>query len=271
MSEFQDCHDARRKVFINLVNEQKAKQDADDHYWEHSPWKVSCALRNNNTGVVAEQYFNYFLGLFDIPGEIDGSKTKKKGGGSADGWGGTRKRSIELKGSYLQGIHTGKNVFQHDMSQKPWLADLVVFIDITPHNIYMTMYENFTEDEYKSENQCLRVFQNKKITWREGEGKFKIDTSLPMVKQMAGLVRPVCDNAAELKNKPYRELQKLAKHNHMKANGKKEDIVERLTSSVEVPKEFCGHTLCLASDGTKDADAPASDSEVKEFLYRHLM
>lgn len=54
----------------------------------------------------------------------------------------------------------------------------MLFIDISPDCIYITIFNNFTEEFYKSGNKCIPYFPTKSITWRKGSGAFKLDTTI---------------------------------------------------------------------------------------------
>jgi len=54
----------------------------------------------------------------------------------------------------------------------------MIFIDIAPMCIYLTIFENFNEILYKNGNKCMPYFPKKSITWRKKKGAFKLDTSI---------------------------------------------------------------------------------------------
>jgi hypothetical protein len=54
----------------------------------------------------------------------------------------------------------------------------MVFIDVSPECIYLTIFPNFTEEHYKSGNKCMDIFPTKSVTWRKHKGAFKFDTSI---------------------------------------------------------------------------------------------
>jgi hypothetical protein len=53
----------------------------------------------------------------------------------------------------------------------------MIFIDISPVCIYLTIFPNFNEETYKSK-QKLPYFPTKSITWRKEKGAFKLDTTV---------------------------------------------------------------------------------------------
>ena len=59
----------------------------------------------------------------------------------------------------------------------------MIFFDIAPEKMYITIFPNFTEEFYKksgvdSSNKCSPYFPTKSITWRKQKGAFKLDTSI---------------------------------------------------------------------------------------------
>ena len=68
--------------------------------------------------------------------------------------------------------------FQHELGEMPWNAEYMIFIDISPQQLYLTIFPNFTEDQYKSGNKCEPYFPTKSVTWRKGKGAFKFDTTV---------------------------------------------------------------------------------------------
>ena len=57
----------------------------------------------------------------------------------------------------------------------------MIFVDIYPNEVYITIFENFTEEQYNDkEFKCSPYFPKKSITRRKGYGNFKLDTSPKM-------------------------------------------------------------------------------------------
>ena len=109
----------------------------------------------------------------NIISTIDGVKTKQIGGGSGDG--SIMGKTVEIKISHQGCSNTS---FQHELGECPWKASFMIFIDISPKNIYMTIFKNFTEETYKGCGKCIPYFPNKSITWRKKSGAFKLDTTI---------------------------------------------------------------------------------------------
>ena len=161
-------------ILIDLIEVQKSKEDKKD-IWKDSPYKNLVKLQCNNIGIIGESFIQSICNSVKIDANINGVKTKKLGGGYGDGL--IKDKFIEIKTSH-QGS-SGQS-FQHELGEVPWLADYVLFLDISPNCIYLTIFKNFPEAHYKSKEKCIPIFPNKCITWRKGKGAFKLDTSITM-------------------------------------------------------------------------------------------
>jgi len=160
-------------IFVDLINNQKQKEDVKD-IWKDSPYKDLVRLQSNNVGIVGEMFIQKLCDNCDIDAKVDGSKTKELGGGMGDGL--ILDKSVEIKTS-----HRGCNnpSFQHELGETPWKSEFMIFIDVAPQCIYLTIFKNFNEEFYKSGSKCEVYFPSKKITWRKnGQGAFKLDTSV---------------------------------------------------------------------------------------------
>ena len=68
--------------------------------------------------------------------------------------------------------------FQHELGEVPWKGSkYMIFVDIAPDCIYLTIFKNFEESTYKSKEK-LPIFPTKTVTWRKEKGAFKLDTSV---------------------------------------------------------------------------------------------
>jgi len=54
----------------------------------------------------------------------------------------------------------------------------MIFVDVAPEHIYLTIFPNFTEDFYKNKEKCAPYFPTKTVTWRKKVGAFKLDTTV---------------------------------------------------------------------------------------------
>ena len=159
-------------LLTNLIMAQKTKEKKQD-IWENSPFKELATMQSNNVGNVGEGLIQNICAQAGIPVDVDGSKTKKIGGGAGDGI--IKDKTVEIK-TAVQGSTSPS--FQHELGEMPWNANYMIFIDISPQQLYLTIFPNFTEDQYKSGNKCEPYFPTKSVTWRKGKGAFKLDTTI---------------------------------------------------------------------------------------------
>jgi hypothetical protein len=161
-----------KQMMVDLISAQTAKEEAKN-IWRLSPFRDLVKLQSNNAGNVGEGFLQGLCDKVGISANIDGAKTKKVGGGSGDGT--IKEKTVEIKTAH-QG--SGSPSFQHELGEKPWNAEYMVFIDISPECIYLTIFKNFTEVFYKSHEKCEPYFPTKRVTWRKEKGAFKLDTSV---------------------------------------------------------------------------------------------
>ena len=164
-------------IATRLINEKYIKKQKRD-IWSDSQWKGISKLENDDVGSVGEQIINVFCKKAQIVSDIDGTKTKQKGGGIGDGT--IKGETCEIK-TARQG--SSYNSFQHELGEVPWKAKYMIFLDIAPKKMYITVFPNFTEEFYKksgvdSSIKCCPYFPTKSITWRKQKGAFKLDTSV---------------------------------------------------------------------------------------------
>lgn len=159
-------------IFIEMINRQKEKE-ININIWKNSPYKDLVKLQKNNVGNVGETFIENICNNCDIINKIDGSKTKKRGGGFGDGF--INNKTIEIKTSHRGSKYPS---FQHELGETPWKSEFMIFIDIDPNCIYLTIFNNFTKEFYKNGNKCYPYFPSKCVTWRKKTGCFKLDTTL---------------------------------------------------------------------------------------------
>ena len=165
------------KLATNLINkkyENKQKRDI----WSESKWKFISELENDDVGGVGEEIIDRFCKEASIDSDIDGQKTKKVGGGAGDGK--INARTCEIKTARMG---SSGSSFQHELGEVPWKSDFMIFLDIAPTKMFITIFPNFSEEFYKksginSTNKCDPYFPSKSITWRKQKGAFKLDTTL---------------------------------------------------------------------------------------------
>lgn len=156
------------KKFITLQDER--------NIWKNSQFEGIDRLKIDYVGKIGEQYLHQLLSKLNISNDINGLKNRKVGGGKGDGL--INNKYVEIKTARL-GIG---NSFQHELGENPWNADFMLFLDISPNDIYLTILPNLTLEEY--EMGCkYSSFPTKKITKRKNKGNFKFDTTINLLKK----------------------------------------------------------------------------------------
>jgi hypothetical protein len=107
-----------------LIMSQKNKEKKLD-IWENSPFKDLATMQSNNVGNVGEGLIHNFCEQAGILVDVDGTKTKKLGGGAGDGI--IKGKTVEIK-TAVQGSTSPS--FQHELGEMPWNAEYMAFIDI---------------------------------------------------------------------------------------------------------------------------------------------
>lgn len=172
-----------KSALIALVAEQKMKEEEKD-IWANSEWKDIANLESNNVGIVGEKFIDRICVNAGIEAKIDGACTKEAGGGAGDGI--IKGHTVEIKCA-RQG--TGKTAsFQHELGEKPWKAEYMCFIDISPNKFYLTIFQNMTEEQYKTKGFKCPYFPTRSVCWRKaqvdstgtkiGGGAFKLDSTV---------------------------------------------------------------------------------------------
>jgi hypothetical protein len=164
-------------VATALINDKYEKKKIRN-IWDGSMWGNISKLENDDVGGVGEQIINHFCRKAGINADIDGTKTKKKSGGTGDGT--IKGKTCEIKTARLGSDETS---FQHELGEVPWKADYIIFLDIAPKNMYITIFPNFSEEFYKksgedSSNKCSPYFPSRSVCWRKQKGAFKLDTTI---------------------------------------------------------------------------------------------
>ena len=159
---------------IDAIYDQKKKRNI----WEDSTWSHIADLENDDVGTAGEKIIGEFCKRGNIPSEIDGLKTKELGGGVGDGI--INGKTVEIKTARLGSNNTS---FQHELGECPWVADYMIFLDIAPAEMYLTIFKNFDEEFYKSSGcdsslKCIPYFPTRSICWRKHTGAFKLDTTV---------------------------------------------------------------------------------------------
>lgn len=164
--------ESAHSILLRLIKAQSQKEAAND-IWKNSPYKDLVKLQSNNVGNVGEAFLNSICLAANISASCDGAKTKQIGGGEGDG--NILGFPVEIKTAH-QGSTSPS--FQHELGEVPWKGSkYMIFVDISPDCIYLTIFKNFDETTYKSK-QKLAIFPTKSVTWRKEKGAFKLDTSV---------------------------------------------------------------------------------------------
>lgn len=172
--EMEKYTPAASDTLTDMLADEISKEaicENNKNIWSCSKFAQLHTLQSNNVGKVGEKFVERLLVSSGIEATVDGTKTKKIGGGAGDGL--ILDKSIEIKTAQLG---TNNPSFQHELGEKPWNADYMIFLDITPDFAYLTIFKNFTEEFYKSGKKA-EPFPTRKVTWRKGMGAFKWDTS----------------------------------------------------------------------------------------------
>jgi hypothetical protein len=164
-------------IVTNIIKTQYNKKQKRD-IWENSKWKEISKLENDDVGKVGEQIIHDLCKIADVDACIDGLKTKKCGGGEGDGI--INGKTCEIKTAR---IGSSGESFQHELGEVPWKADYMIFLDITPDKMYITIFPNFNEEFYIKSGtdknvKCEPYFPTKTICWRKQKGAFKLDTTI---------------------------------------------------------------------------------------------
>jgi hypothetical protein len=166
-------------ILIEIINIQKKKEEKIN-IWENSVFKDIATLEANNVGNVGEMYTQKICEICKINSDINGLKTKQICGG-LDGDGTIKYKTVEIKTARLG---ASASSFQHELGEHPWNADYMIFVDISPKIVFITIFKNFTEKQYKEKGfKCKPFFPTKTITRRKGEGNFKLDTTFVINKK----------------------------------------------------------------------------------------
>ena len=165
-------------ILISTIEKQFEKK-GKRNIWENSPRKHIAELECDDVGRIGENVVQGICDELTITAAIDGTLTKAVGGGIGDGT--IKGHSVEIKTARAgTGINTS---FQHELGEKPWHAEYMLWVDIAPHEWWITLVPNYSEEFYrKSGTDCsvkcdMWGFPTKSITWRKGIGAFKFDTT----------------------------------------------------------------------------------------------
>lgn len=163
---------------VKQIIDTKYAEVKKRNIWEGSNFENISKVENDDVGKIGEKIINDLCKLSDLDAEIDGIQTKQVGGGCGDGI--ICFKSVEIKTARLG---SDEKSFQHELGEVPWNAEYMIFLDISPNKIYITIFKNFTQEFYEesgknSSIKCEPCFPTKSITWRKLKGAFKLDTTM---------------------------------------------------------------------------------------------
>lgn len=178
-------------IFVDIINKQVEKEDKYD-IWKNSKYYNLVKLQSNNIGYVGEIFIENICKLCNISCNINNYKKTGKG---SDGI--ILNKTVEIKTA-----HKGSRSksFQHELGEIPWYSDIMIFIDIDPKCIYLTIFKNFTENKYKNNEKCYPYFPTRKITWRKKMGAFKLDTTVKINEEniLKGYTYKITENGVDI-------------------------------------------------------------------------
>lgn len=167
---------------IALIN-KKFEEKKRRNIWENCKWANISKLEKNDVGVFGEELIGSHCKIAGIDANIDGTKTKEKGGGSGDGK--IKGYTVEIKTARIGTNKKGEcTTFQHDFNRTPWKADYIIFLDISAEKMYIIIFKNWSKEFWKksgrdSKIKCGPCFPTKSVTWRYNcTGNFKFDTNI---------------------------------------------------------------------------------------------
>lgn len=186
-----------QELFVECILIQQ-KKELEQNIWNKSKYKDIIKLKPNNIGIIGEAFVNNLCKKLNINAEINGSITKSKecGDGYING------KSVEIKTSTLG---SNKRSFQHELGEHPYNSDFIIFIDISPECIYLTIFKNWNKDFYINNFlKCEPIFPSKSITRRKQTGSYKLDTTILIntLNVKSGLCI-IVDNATDIQIKDY--------------------------------------------------------------------
>lgn len=179
---YNDNYNKNQNSFTTLATlliNNKHTQKQERNIWDNSEWKNISELENDDVGRVGEEIISQFCKKAQISSEIDGTKTKQIGGGVGDG-------TIKGKTCEIKTARLGSSIpsFQHELGEVPWRANYMIFLDIAPTKMYVTVFQNFSEEFYKKSGtdniKCSPYFPTRSVCWRKERGAFKLDTTIPI-------------------------------------------------------------------------------------------
>ena len=119
-------------LLVVCIN-NKCMKKKERNIWKNSKYEKIDDLCCDDVGKLGEDLIIKLCNSSDINAEIDGLKFKNQniGDGKING------KTVEIKTARSG---SGKaSSFQHELSEKPWITDYIIFIDISPEIYYITI------------------------------------------------------------------------------------------------------------------------------------
>ena len=153
-------------LFIKIIQNQKDIEE-EKNVWRESMFYDISILESNNVGRSGEEFMGNLCDKCGIECCIDGIKSKEIGGGAGDGT--IKQKTVEIKTARIG--NGSSKTFQHELGELPWLADYMAFFDVGIDCIYLTIFKNWSKEDYKTisttKKKCDPYFPTKTITWRK--------------------------------------------------------------------------------------------------------
>jgi len=161
------------EVMASVILDVQKKRELR-YIWGNSDWGHIGDFGTSDIGLSGELFISTLCNLSLIESDICGKKTKKN---KVSGDGTIKKRSCEIKTSRISS--SKKQQFTHELGLTPWDVDFMVFLDISPNMVFITIFPNFSKAFYKksasdSSFKCDPVFSTASFSQRKLKGNFLI-------------------------------------------------------------------------------------------------
>jgi hypothetical protein len=141
----------------------------NDDIWLDSKYELMKRMVADKTGYSGEKIIKTICENLFIQCNINGSKRKNDPLLQGDGT--IYDKIVEIKTATIGNNKT----FQHELSNYPWIVNNMIFVDIKPNNMLITIIPAFTKEECQTGIKT-KILPTKKITKRK-EGFYKFDFS----------------------------------------------------------------------------------------------
>jgi hypothetical protein len=165
------------EVMVSIILDVQKKREQRD-IWDNCDWEHIGNFTPSDVGVSGELFISALCNLSLIESDICGKKTKKN---KVSGDGTIKKRSCEIKTSRFS---SGKNQqFTHDLGLTPWDTDFMIFLDISPSMVFISIFPNFSEAFYRKSAsdpsfKCEPVFSTTSFSHQKRKGSFSISLGI---------------------------------------------------------------------------------------------